>query len=114
MGHQVEWNPKTHNESMLTFCKENHIQLQAWSPLGGAAGSVLSDPKVKAIAAAHNVSTAQVTLKWALQRDVAVVVGTANADHAKTDLDIFSFQLTGDEVSVISGLGSQTVESIYV
>jgi diketogulonate reductase-like aldo/keto reductase len=112
--HQVEWNPKTHDESMLKFCKEKNIQLQAWSPLGGAAGSVLSDPKVKAIATSHNVSTAQVTLKWALQRDVAVVVGTANADHARSDLDIFGFKLTDDEVSTISGLGLTSSESVQV
>merc|ERR1719272_1197085 len=112
--HQVEWNPKTHDEKMLQFCKSKNIQLQAWSPLGGAKGSVLSDPKVKAIAAAHNVSTAQVTLRWALQRDVAVVTGTANADHIKGDLDIFGFQLSDGEVTTISGLGSSTPESIQV
>jgi diketogulonate reductase-like aldo/keto reductase len=112
--HQVEWNPKTHDEAMLKFCKANNIQLQAWSPLGGAKGSVLSDPKVKAIAKAHNVSTAQVTLRWALQRDVAVVVGTANADHSKSDLDIFGFDLTDGELSAINALGSPALESIHV
>jgi len=110
--HQVEWNPKTHDEEMLKFCKAKNIQLQAWSPLGGAKGSVLSDPKVKAIAAAHNVSTAQVTLRWALQRDVAVVVGTANADHTKGDLDIFGFQLADEEITTISSLGEVASESI--
>jgi len=112
--HQVEWNPRTHDEEMLKFCKSKNIQLQAWSPLGGAKGSVLSDPKVKAIAAAHNTSTAQVTLRWALQRGVAVVVGTANADHIKSDMEIFDFQLQDDEVTTINGLGSRTPESIQV
>merc|ERR1712194_786711 len=95
---QVEWNPKKHDEQMLSYCKTNGIQLQAWSPLGGASGSVLSDPAVKNIAAAHNVSTAQVTLRWSLQRGVAVVVGTANPVHAKSDMDIFGFTLSDDEV----------------
>lgn len=112
--HQVEWNPKDHDEEMLKFCKAKNIQLQAWSPLGGAKGSVLSDPKVKAIASTHNVSTAQVTLRWALQRDVAVVVGTANADHAKSDLDIFGFQLGDDEIATINGLASAPSGSIQV
>lgn len=112
--HQVEWNPKNHDEEMLKFCKANNIQLQAWSPLGGAKGSVLSDSKVKAIASAHNVSTAQVTLRWALQRDVAVVVGTANAEHAKGDLDIFGFDLTNEELSTISAMGTTASEAVHV
>lgn len=104
--HQVEWNPKTHDEAMLDFCKKHGIQLQAWSPLGGAAGSVLSDPVVKGAAAAHGVSAAQAVLKWSIQRGVAVVVGTANAQHAKGDLDLFGFNLTDAEVSAISALGA--------
>lgn len=112
--HQVEWNPKTHDEKMLEFCKSKGIQLQAWSPLGGARGSVLSDPAVQKIAASHNVSTAQVVLRWSLQRDVAVVVGTANAAHAKGDLDLFGFALTDDEVKTISGLGAQALDTVHV
>merc|ERR1719379_1315737 len=58
---QVQWNPLHHDEQLLAFSKTHGIQLQAWSPLGGAEGSVLGDPLVKGIAARHNVSTAQVT-----------------------------------------------------
>jgi len=111
--HQVEWNPLNHDDKMLAFCKEKKIQLQAWSPLGGSKGSVLSNPTVEKIAKAHNVSTAQVTLKWALQRDVAVVVGTANADHEHSDMDLFNFKLTDEEVSTISAIG-QSPEPIQV
>lgn len=99
---QVEWNPRKHDEDMLAFCKEHGIQLQAWSPLGGAGGSVLSEPAIQAAAKAHNVSTAQVALRWSLQRGVAVVVGTANPDHARSDLEIFGFSLSDKELHDIS------------
>jgi len=107
--HQVEWNPSSHDEAMLDFCKKNDILLQAWSPLGGASGSVLSHPTVEKAAKAHNVSTAQVTLRWSLQRGVAVVVGTANPDHAAGDFDVFGFQLSEDEVSAISEIQNAQV-----
>jgi len=102
--HQVEWNPATHDEAMLEFCQKNNIQLQAWSPLGGSKGSVLSEDSIVKAAKAHNISTAQVTLRWSIQRGVAVVVGTGNAEHAKSDLDIFSFNLTDQEVADISAV----------
>jgi len=99
---QVEWNPRKHDEDMLTFCKEHRIQLQAWSPLGGAGGSVLGEPVIQGAAKAHNVSVAQVALRWSLQRGVAVVVGTANPDHARSDKEIFGFSLSEQEVRDIS------------
>mmetsp|Transcript_32193 Transcript_32193/g.88308 ORF Transcript_32193/g.88308 Transcript_32193/m.88308 type:complete len:197 (-) Transcript_32193:302-892(-) len=102
--HQVEWHPYKHDEAMLALCKAHGIQLQAWSPLGGAQGSVLSDPTVKTIAAAHNVSTAQVALAWSLQRGVAVVTGTDNPAHMASDLDLWSFNLTDAEVDAINKL----------
>jgi hypothetical protein len=57
---QVQWHPLQHDEEMAALCRAHNVQLQAWSPLGGASGSVLSLPKVKDIAGSHNVSTAQV------------------------------------------------------
>lgn len=109
---QVEWNPLTHDEGMLKFCQANGIQLQAWSPLGGAKGSVLAEPPIVAAATAHKVSSAQVALRWSLQRSVAVVVGTADAAHAAGDLDIFSFQLTDAEMSSINALGDAKGEML--
>ena len=102
--HQVEWNPLQHDEQMLELCQKHKIQLQAWSPLGGAAGSSLGNPVVKQIASAHNVSTAQVALKWSLQRGVAVVTGTDNPAHMSSDLDLWGFELSDSEVKQINGL----------
>lgn len=107
---QVEWNPLNHDDSMLEFCKKHGIQLQAWSPLGGSKGSVLGNSVVETIASSHNVSTAQVTLRWALQRGVAVVVGTANPDHVVGDLDLFGFELSSEEVDTISNLQKGTAQ----
>ena len=101
---QVEWNPKNHDEGLYRFAQEHNIRMQAWSPLGGAGVEVLSDPVIKGVAARHNVSTAQIALKWALHRGVGVVVGSSNPAHLKSDLDVFSFDLTDDEVSQISAL----------
>jgi len=102
--HQVEWNPLHHDEEMLSLCNAHKVQLQAWSPLGGSRGNILSNAQVVAIAQEHNTSTAQVVLKWSLQRGVAVVTGTDNPAHMASDLDLWSFTLTSKEVDEINEL----------
>ena len=101
---QVEWNPLDHDEDMLALCTKHGIQLQAWSPLGGDHGDILSNPQVVAIAATHNTSTAQVVLKWSLQRGVAVVTGTDNPAHMASDLDLWGFTLTDQEMTELNKL----------
>jgi len=102
---QVDWNPKEHDDDLLRFCEQHGITLEAWSPLGGKAGSVLSDPVIAKIAQGHGVSTAQVTLRWSVQQGVVPVVGSANAAHQISDMDLFGFNLTSDEMDQISALG---------
>lgn len=103
---QVEWNPKNHDDKLLQFCNKSGIRLEAWSPLGGKAGSVLSDPVVLDIAKTHGVSTAQVSLRWSVQQGVVPVVGSADAEHQISDMDVFSFELSESEMQRISGLGA--------
>lgn len=111
---QVEWNPKAHDNDMLAFCQKHGILLQAWSPLGGSKGSCLSDPVVQRIAAVHNVSAAQVVLKWSLQQGVAVVVGTANPDHAAGDKNLFGFELAEEEMRTISEMQNGADTSLVI
>ena len=59
---------------------------------------------ISAIAEAHNVTSAQVTLRWNLQRGVVVIPGSSNPDHIKENLDIFGFELTEEEMERISEL----------
>eukprot|EP00913_Durusdinium_trenchii_P028144 g26388.t1 len=77
-----------------------------------ASGSVMTEP-LQEVAQKHNVSTAQVVLRWSLQQNVSVVVGTEKAEHMKTDLEVFSFQLSAAEMQSISKLKvSEVFESL--
>eukprot|EP00490_Sorites_sp_Unknown_P026394 CAMPEP_0114651670 /NCGR_PEP_ID=MMETSP0191-20121206/8490_1 /TAXON_ID=126664 /ORGANISM="Sorites sp." /LENGTH=321 /DNA_ID=CAMNT_0001865945 /DNA_START=38 /DNA_END=1004 /DNA_ORIENTATION=+ len=105
---QVEWHPFHHEDELKAFCDERGIAVEAWSPLSGQNASALSDPTVKKVAAKYNVSTAQVVLRWSIQQNVTVVVGTEKVDHMKTDLEVFSFQLTDAEMHSISKLRSRS------
>ena len=50
------------------------------------------------------MSSAQVILRWDLQRGIVVIPGSSNPEHIKENLDLFEFELTDDEMERISQL----------
>ena len=54
------------------------------------------------IAEAHGVSSAQVILRWDLQRGIVVIPGSSNPEHIRENLDLFGFSLTDEEMERIS------------
>ena len=53
---------------------------------------------ISAIAEAHGVTSAQVILRWNLQRGVVVIPGSSNPDHIRENLTLFGFELTDEEM----------------
>lgn len=111
---QVELHPQLAQEKLLRFCRESHIAVTGFSPLGAqsyfsigmakAGESVLEQPVVKETAARHGKTAAQVVLRWGVQRGTALVPKTANRDRLTENLAVFDFELTADEMHAISSL----------
>jgi D-xylose reductase len=111
---QVELHPYLTQEKLLRFCRENRITVTGFSPLGAlsylslgmaeAHESVLDQPVVRATAAAHGRTPAQVVLRWGVQRGTAIVPKTSRPDRLAENLAIFDFELTADEMAEISAL----------
>jgi hypothetical protein len=59
---------------------------------------------VIAIGKAHNVSAAQVELRWLIQQNISAVTAANNLSYIKADLDVFSFELTTAEMATLSAL----------
>ena len=80
------------------------IVVQCWYPLGGRGytAELLGDKTICAIAEAHGVSSAQVILRWDLQRGIVVIPGSSNPDHIRENLDLFGFELTDDEMKQLN------------
>ena len=82
------------------------IVVQCWYPLGGRGytAELLGNETLSAIADAHGVSTAQVILRWDLQRGIVVIPGSSNPEHIRENLNLFEFELTEEEMAAISAL----------
>lgn len=103
---QNEIHPYYQEQDVVPFIQEKGIVVQCWYPLGGRAytAKLLGDETISSIAEAHHVSSAQVILRWDLQRGIVVIPGSSNPEHIKENLDLFSFELTDEEMAAINAL----------
>ena len=100
---QIEIHPYMTQQEVVgnTFAKG--IQVEGWAPLG-QGGAVLQDGTIGAIARNHGKSIAQVILRWNIQRGLIAIPRCDNADYTAENMDIFDFELSPVEMSVINGL----------
>jgi 2,5-diketo-D-gluconate reductase A len=99
---QFEANPYLTQDELRGFCAEHQIAIEAWSPI--ARGNALDDPTVDDIARKVGKTPAQVILRWHIERGDIVFPKSVNPDRIRENIDIFDFELTGEDVEAISAL----------
>ncbi|ADI27912.1 aldo/keto reductase [Geobacillus sp. C56-T3] len=102
MVNQVEYHPRLTQKELLAFCRENGIQLEAWSPL--MRGEILSEPTIVDIGRKYGKTPAQVVLRWDLQHGVVTIPKSVTPARIKENADIFDFSLTDEEMKQIDAL----------
>jgi len=110
-GHSIGAHNSSHAPSLggedgtVRFCAENNITYQAYSPLGGLTGTdIFKDPTVISIGKNHNVSSAQVALRWLIQQGINVVTASGNPEHQAESLKLWDFTLSELEMVTLAGL----------
>ncbi len=110
---QVELHPYFSQLDVQRANAAHGILTQAWSPIGGITfypgwgdgkRSVMQDPTIGEIAAAHGKSPAQVMLRWGIQEGRSVIPKSVNPERIAQNFDVFDFELTADEIARIDAL----------
>lgn len=102
MINQIEFHPRLTQGKVRAFCKENDIQVEAWSPL--MVGKLLDNEILKEIAHNHNKSIAQIILRWDIQNGVITIPKSTNEGRIIENSQIFDFELTNEETEKINSL----------
>ncbi len=103
---QNEIHPYYQENDVIPFIQDKGIVVQGWYPLGGRGHTkeLLENEVIAEIANAHDVTSAQVILRWNLQKGVVVIPGSSNPEHIRENLDLFGFALTEEEMAKINAL----------
>lgn len=103
---QNEIHPYYQENDVIPYIQNLGMVVQGWYPFRGRdyTSELLNNSVIKKIANEHNVSSAQVILRWNLQKGVVVIPGSSNPEHIRENNDIYDFELTNKEMKQINDL----------
>lgn len=96
---QVEFNPFLNQQELLSYCNENGIVLEAYSPLSHA--HKLDDERLTKLAAQYGKSPAQLMLRWAIQQGVVAIPKSGSTSRMQENFNIFDFEISDEDMEDI-------------
>ena len=106
---QVECHPFFPQDELRKITDKENIRIMSWYPLGGKGmtAELLNEQAIINLANKYNKTTAQIVLRWHIQMGFIVIPGSKNVEHIKENIDIFGFNLSNDDMNVISKLNNK-------
>jgi diketogulonate reductase-like aldo/keto reductase len=98
---QIELHPTFQQNDLAAFHRTHGIATEAWSPL--AKGAV-NEPTIRTIAEKHRKSSAQVILRWHMQKENIAIPKTATPSRITENISIFDFELDNFDMMAIGSL----------
>ncbi|XP_077325228.1 aldo-keto reductase family 1 member C1-like isoform X2 [Lithobates pipiens] len=110
---QVECHPYLNQSKLLEFCKANDILLTAYSALGSHRHKdwidqnspvLLEDPVLAEIGKKYNKTSANIAIRYQIQRGVVTIIKSYNPDRIKENFKVFDFELTPEDMKTLDGM----------
>ena len=104
MVNQIEIHPFFQQNTALRVMEDYGVVPQAWGPFSEAQKDIFQHKTLAKIAGRHGKTTAQVILRWHLQRNIPAIPKTVHRERMIENLNVFDFELTGKEMESIAGM----------
>lgn len=101
---QVEAHPYYPQTELKKQIENENIHIQAWFPLGHGDPTLREQEIFTELANKYNKSNVQIILRWHIQSGHIVIPGATKEEHIKSNIDIFDFELTDEEMKKIAEL----------
>ena len=101
---QVEFNPLFQQKEIRALMAETDTKLEAWYPLGHGNAGLLGDPVITKLAEKYGKNAGQIILRFEVQEGVITLPKSTNPERIRTNLDVFDFELTEEEMKEMRAL----------
>lgn len=105
---QIELHPTWQQREVVDYCHARNIAVEAYSPIARGADLTAGAGQLETIAAAHNVTVAQVILRWHLENGTIIIPKSVHRGRQIENATLTGFSLTEEEHAVVDGLNSTT------
>lgn len=107
MVNQVETHPLNQQREAKKWMEKYGVQTEAWAPFGEGRGGLFQNVTLSAIGAKYGKTTAQVMLRWHIQRGVVVIPKSTHYERMVENFNVFDFSLTEEDMAAIASLDKQ-------
>lgn len=104
MVNQIEVHPFFQQNTALRVMEDYGVVPQAWGPFSEAQKDIFHHKTLAKIAGRHGKTTAQVILRWHLQRNIPAIPKTVHRERMIENLNVFDFELSEKEMERIAGM----------
>ena len=104
MVNQIEVHPFFQQNTALRVMEDYGVVPQAWGPFSEAQKDIFHHKTLAKIAGRHGKTTAQVILRWHLQRNIPAIPKTVHRERMIENLNVFDFELAAKEMESIAGM----------
>ena len=101
---QIETHPFFQREYDNEIMKNYGTQIESWGPFAEGRGDMFTNPILSEIGKKYNKSTAQVILRWLIQRNVVVIPKSVHKERIIENFNIFDFELSADDMDKIKSM----------
>ncbi|MBQ9312904.1 MAG: aldo/keto reductase [Bacteroidales bacterium] len=101
---QMETHVFCQQEDLQKYLKEFDTYLMAWGPLAEGKNNFFTNPILEQIGKKYGKSVAQTALKYLLQKDVIIIPKSTHIERMQQNLDLFDFELSKEDMEIISSL----------
>lgn len=104
MINQIELHPEFRQFELVDYCKKEGLLVEAWSPL--MRGEALALPLIKEIAKKHNVTEAEVIIKWDIDEGIAVIPKSVKRERMASNFNALNLDLENEEIEKLRTLNN--------
>lgn len=101
---QIEAHPLFSQKGLIGYCKDNGIQVEAYTPIARHDDRLVRLPLLKSMERKYGKSLVQIILRWHVQNGVIPVVRALSRRHQRENIDIFDFELSEEDMRAIDGV----------
>ncbi len=108
MVNQMEVHPFQQQKELKKWMDKYDIRLEAWAPFGEGRNGLFENETLKEIGKKYGKTTAQVMLRWHIQRGVIVIPKSVHKERMIENFDVFDFSLSEDDMQKIAQMDTAT------